>query len=77
MVPGTLFVSYYIRYDISINNGAWNLVRQLLHISLPADIGHLTSLNVHNAYFYDELEEELYMEQLESFKVKGQEHKVC
>jgi hypothetical protein len=37
---------------------------------------HITSLDVKTAFLYRELDEELYMEQPEGFKVKGQEGKV-
>jgi hypothetical protein len=37
---------------------------------------HMHSVNVKTAFLYGELDEELYMEQPEGFKVKGQEHKV-
>ena len=37
---------------------------------------HITGLNIKTAFLYRELKEELYMEQPEGFKVKGQEHKV-
>jgi hypothetical protein len=37
---------------------------------------HITGLNVKTAFLYGELNEELYMEQLEGFKVKGQDRKV-
>jgi len=37
---------------------------------------HITSLDVKIAFLYRELNKELYMEQPEGFKVKGQEGKV-
>lgn len=36
---------------------------------------HISALDVRNVYLYGELDEEIYMEQPEGFKVKGQEHK--
>jgi hypothetical protein len=37
---------------------------------------HISGLDVKTAFLYSELEEELYMEQPEGFKIKGQENKV-
>ena len=37
---------------------------------------HITGLDIKTAFLYGELDEELYMEQPEGFKVKGQEGKV-
>jgi len=37
---------------------------------------HITSLDIKTAFLYRELDEELYMEQPEGFKVKSQEGKV-
>ena len=38
---------------------------------------YITAVDVKSAFLYGKLEEEIYMEQPEGFKVKGQEHKVC
>ena len=37
---------------------------------------HIQAVDVHNAYLYGKLDEEIYMEQPEGFHVKGQENKV-
>ena len=37
---------------------------------------HIESLNVHSAYLYGKLTEEIYMKQPKGFRVPGQEHKV-
>ena len=37
---------------------------------------HIESLDVHSAYLYGKLTEEIYMKQPEGFRVPGQEHKV-
>jgi len=37
---------------------------------------HMTTLDVKTAFLYEQLDEEIYMEQSEDFKVKGQEFKV-
>ncbi len=37
---------------------------------------HISGLNVKTAFLYGKLDEEIYMEQPEGFKIKGQEHKV-
>jgi hypothetical protein len=50
-------------------------VRLLLALSALED-WHISGLDVRNAYLYGKLDEEIYMEQPEGFKVRGQEHKV-
>ena len=37
---------------------------------------HISGLDVKTAFLYGELDEELYMEQPEGFKIPGQQHKV-
>ena len=37
---------------------------------------HITGLDVRNTYLYGELDEVIYMDQPEGFKLKGQEHMV-
>jgi Reverse transcriptase (RNA-dependent DNA polymerase) len=37
---------------------------------------HISSVDIKTAFLYRELDEELYMEQPEGFKTRGQEHKV-
>jgi hypothetical protein len=37
---------------------------------------HMSALNVCNAYLYGKLSEKIYMEQPESYKASGKEHKV-
>ena len=37
---------------------------------------HMSSVDVKTAFLYGELDKELFMEQPEGFKKKGQEHKV-
>ena len=50
-------------------------VRLILALAALEDM-HISGLDVRNAYLYGKLDEEIYMEQPEGFKVPGQEHKV-
>ena len=50
-------------------------VRLMLALS-ALENWHITGLDVRNAYLYGELDEEIYMDQPEGFKLKGQEHMV-
>lgn len=50
-------------------------VRLILALAALED-WHIQGVDVKNAYLYGKLDEEIYMEQPEGFKVKGQEHKV-
>ena len=47
----------------------------MLALSLLKD-WHVQGLNIWNAFLYGKLDEEIYMEQPEGFKVKGQENEV-
>jgi Reverse transcriptase (RNA-dependent DNA polymerase) len=49
---------------------------QLMLALVALEHWHITSVDVKTAFLYGELDEELYMEQPEGFKTKGQEHKV-
>ena len=49
---------------------------QLMVVLATLKNWHITSLDVKTAFLYGELDKELYMEQPEGFKVKGQEGKV-
>ena len=48
----------------------------LLLVIATLEQWHIEGLNVKSAFLYGPLDEEIYMEQPEGFKVKGQEHKV-
>ena len=50
-------------------------VRLILALAALEDM-HVSGLDIRNAYLYGKLDEEIYMEQPEGFKVPGQEHKV-
>jgi Reverse transcriptase (RNA-dependent DNA polymerase) len=50
-------------------------VRLILALSALEDY-YCVGVDVHNAYLYGKLDEEIYMRQPEGFKVRGQENKV-
>ena len=50
-------------------------VRTMLAIS-ALENWYITAVDVKTAFLYGKLDEEIYMEQPEGFKIKGQEHKV-
>ena len=65
-----------IDYDEIFSLVVWfEMVRLMIALTALKN-WHITGLDVKTAFLYGELEEELYMEQPEGFKIKGQEHKV-
>src|SRR6266853_6537919 len=65
-----------IDYDAIFSPVVWFETVRLMVALAALKIWHITGLDVKTAFLYGELDEELYMEQPEGFKVKGQEGKV-
>ena len=65
-----------IDYDEIFSPVVWfETVRMMLALTALKD-WHISGLDVKTAFLYGELDEELYMEQPEGFKIPGQQHKV-
>ncbi len=65
-----------INYDTIFSPVVWFETVQLMVTLAILKNWHITGLDVKTAFLYGELDKELYMEQPEGFKVKGQEGKV-
>jgi hypothetical protein len=65
-----------IDYDEIFSPMVWFETVQTLVAYAASKNWHISRLDIKTAFLYGELKEELYMEQPEGFKIKGQEHKV-
>jgi hypothetical protein len=65
-----------IDYDTIFSLVVWFETVRLMIALAALQNWHITGLDIKTAFLYGELDEELYMEQPEGFKVKGQEGKV-
>src|SRR6266853_5826844 len=65
-----------IDYDTIFSPVVWFETVQLMVALAALKNWHITGLDIKTAFLYGELDEELYMEQPEGFKVKGHEGKV-
>ena len=65
-----------IDYDEIFSPVVWFETVWMMLVLATLKNWHITGLDVKTAFLYGELKEELYMEQPEGFKVKGQEHKI-
>ena len=54
----------------------WNFVRVILSLAVNLD-WNLHQLDVNNAFLYDELDEEVHIDQPLGYVVHGEERKVC
>ena len=60
-----------IDYDKIFSPVVWFKTVQMMLVLATLKNWHITGLDIKTAFLYGELEEELYMEQPEGFKVKG------
>jgi hypothetical protein len=65
-----------IDYDEIFSPVVWFETVQMMIALAALKNWHITRLDVKTAFLYGELDEELYMEQPEGFKVQGQDRKV-
>jgi hypothetical protein len=65
-----------IDYDAIFSPVVWFEIVQMMLALATLKNWHISTLDIKTAFLYGELDEELYMEQPEGFKVKGQEGKV-